>query len=106
MHIKKSSGALGAEITRFDTRDVNQKAAQQIYEAFLENLILVFSNQDLTPDQQIKFNEYFGESKSSQDHLFMTLNSAICLATVRADKVCQMMVQPILGLFSRHSMKN
>ena len=37
--------------------------------------MVVFRNQDLTPDQQIKFNEYFGEVEVTwpRTTLFMTL---------------------------------
>lgn len=61
MQINKLSGALGTEITGLDVKEVNQKTGQQVYVAFVEHLMLVLTNQNLTPDQQIKFNEYFGE---------------------------------------------
>ena len=61
MQINKLFCALGAEITGLDVREVNLKTVQQIYLAFVEHLMLVLRKQDLTPDQQINLNEYFGD---------------------------------------------
>ena len=61
MQINKLSGVLGAEITDLNVREANQKTAQQIYQSFLEYLIIVFRKQDRTLDQKIRVNEYFGE---------------------------------------------
>lgn len=82
MQINKLSDALGAEITDLDVREVSQKTAEEIYEAFLEHQILVFRNQDLTPDQQIKFSEYFGEVEVhlAKDHLHPDTDKVILIS--------------------------
>jgi alpha-ketoglutarate-dependent taurine dioxygenase len=52
---------LGAEITDFDCRPVPEPKTQQaIVTALHEHQVLVFRNQDLSPDQQIAFSEAFG----------------------------------------------
>ena len=110
MHIKKLSGAPGAEITGFDIREVNQKAAQQIYEAFLEHLILVFRNQDLIPDQQIKFNGYFVdvEVHLAKDHpLPDTGGKAVYVSqrfAVRIRAMSDYEPNAILGSLFRHQL--
>lgn len=61
MLCNKLFGAIGAQITGFDVREVNQKTAQQIYQSFLEYLMTGLRNQDVAPDQRIRVSEYFGE---------------------------------------------
>ena len=61
MLCNKLFGAIGAQITGFDVREVNKTTAQQIYQSFLKHLITVFRSRDLTPDQKIRVRECFGE---------------------------------------------
>ena len=61
MLCNKLFGTIRAQITGFDIREVNQKTAQQIYQSFLEYLMIVLRNQDLAPDQRIRASENCGE---------------------------------------------
>ncbi len=55
------SDLMGAEITEFDCREpVDAKTRDAIIEALYRHQILVFREQDLTPEQQIAFSEAFG----------------------------------------------
>jgi alpha-ketoglutarate-dependent taurine dioxygenase len=55
------SSLMGAEITGFDCREpVDAKLRDAIIEALYRHQILVFREQDLTPEQQIAFSEAFG----------------------------------------------
>jgi taurine dioxygenase len=60
--LRPLSHALGAEIIGVDlTRPVSDAVFGQIEQAFLASGILLFRNQDLTPEQHIAFSRRFGE---------------------------------------------
>ncbi len=60
--VRRLSHGLGAEITGVDLRKpLDQAAAAEVRRAWLENLVIVFPGQDLTPAQQIAFGRLFGE---------------------------------------------
>jgi taurine dioxygenase len=60
--IRPVAGALGAEILGVDlAAGLASAQAQQIHEAFVEHHVLFFRDQELTPEQQVKFTELFGE---------------------------------------------
>jgi taurine dioxygenase len=71
MQINRLSNALGAEVIGIDVSDIDEATFNEIHEAFLEHLILVFRDQDLTQLQQIKFSEHYGEVEVhlALDHL-------------------------------------
>lgn len=53
--------AAGAQISGIDLREPLSNAQhQQIYDAWLKHIVLVFPGQDLTPAQQIAFSRRFG----------------------------------------------
>ncbi len=60
MELVTLSGALGAEVRGVDLAAINQAEAAAIRDAYHENLMLVFRDQDLAPDAQIRFTELFG----------------------------------------------
>jgi taurine dioxygenase len=60
--VKPLSPALGAEIEGLDLReDLPAATAAAIIEAWHENLVLLFRDQSLSEDDQIRFARHFGE---------------------------------------------
>ncbi len=61
---------IGAEIRGLDLGRVDDDAFRRIYDAWLEHLLLVFPEQNLTDDQQIAFARRFGglEIHPSREH--------------------------------------
>jgi taurine dioxygenase len=56
------SGALGAEISGIDlSQPLDNKTFSDIYQAFLDHLVIFFRDQDITPDQQKAFSQRFGK---------------------------------------------
>ena len=61
LEIKPLSPALGAEISGVDLRDeLSAETVRKIIDAWHENLVLLFRNQDLSEDDQIRFARHFG----------------------------------------------
>lgn len=60
MKVRQLNGALGAEISGVDLGRLDEAAGAAIREAYHENLVLVFPDQDLPPGAQVKFTELFG----------------------------------------------
>lgn len=48
-------------ITGVDLRNINDSSARDIRQAFLDNQVVFFRDQDLTPDDFLKFTSYFGK---------------------------------------------
>ena len=60
--INPVSGALGAEISGVDlSQPLDNKTFSDIYQAFLDHLVIFFRDQKLTPDQQKTFSQRFGK---------------------------------------------
>jgi alpha-ketoglutarate-dependent taurine dioxygenase len=60
--VEKISGALGAEISGVDlAQDLDDDAIGEIRQALVENCVIFFRNQRLTPEQHIAFGRHFGE---------------------------------------------
>lgn len=57
---KPLSGSLGAEIRGIDLADLDDADFKAVHAAFLEFHVLVFRDQELTPDQQIAFGRRWG----------------------------------------------
>ena len=56
------SGALGAEITGVDlSQPLDNKTFSDIYQAFLDHLVIFFRDQVITQDQQKAFSQRFGK---------------------------------------------
>ena len=61
IEIKPLSPALGAEIAGVDLRDeLSTATVAEIVDAWHEHLVLLFRNQDLSEDDQIRFARHFG----------------------------------------------
>ena len=58
--VEPIAGALGAEVGNVDLANVNQAVINEIREAFTRYHVLVFRDQDLAPQAQKDFAEYFG----------------------------------------------
>ncbi|MGH2509397.1 MAG: TauD/TfdA dioxygenase family protein [Ktedonobacteraceae bacterium] len=60
--LRKLSYALGAEICEFDVaRPIDEQSFGDIYRTFLDYGVLLFRNQNITPEQHIAFSRHFGE---------------------------------------------
>ncbi|MCX7355248.1 MAG: TauD/TfdA family dioxygenase [Alphaproteobacteria bacterium] len=60
--VKKLCGAAGAEIGGVDlSKPLESETAAEIHRAFLENSVVAFRDQDLSPERQIAFTEIFGK---------------------------------------------
>ena len=73
MKISSLSDVIGAEVTGLDlSRPLSKSELDDVYQAFLDNLVLVFRGQNLTPLEQVAFSEYFGslewQENSKQTH--------------------------------------
>ncbi|MBP02948.1 MAG: taurine dioxygenase [Rhodospirillaceae bacterium] len=61
MKISRFKAAFGAEVTELDcSRIIDEETLCMLKEAFLEYSLLVFRNQNLTPDQQVLFSKNWG----------------------------------------------
>ena len=61
IEVKPIAGALGAEISGVDLRDIDDATFDDIHDAWLEHQVVFFRDQDITPEQQIAFSKRFGE---------------------------------------------
>jgi taurine dioxygenase len=67
--------AAGAEISGIDLRTpLSDAQHRQIYDAWLEHIVLVFPRQDLTPEQQIAFSRRFGALDGHESQAPSTLH--------------------------------
>jgi len=62
MKIDPVSPALGARITGIDlSKDLSSEAFEAIHRAWLDHLVLIFPDQDLTEEEQVRFARLWGE---------------------------------------------
>lgn len=62
LRVQKLAYALGAEVAGLDlTRPVDERTFAQLRALWLDNLVLVFPDQDITMQQHIEFSSGFGE---------------------------------------------
>ena len=62
MKIQKVAGALGAQVNGVDLRQpISPDLAASIRQALLDHLVIFFRDQDLTPDQFMRFAEPMGQ---------------------------------------------
>ena len=62
MEIIPTGGALGAEIRSVDvSKPLAPAAVVRLEEAILQHLLLVFREQSLTEEEQVRFSRYFGD---------------------------------------------
>lgn len=61
IEVKRIAGALGAEISGVDlTRPLTDELYSEIYQAFLENQVIFFRDQHMTPEQFLAFARRWG----------------------------------------------
>jgi len=61
IEVKRLAGALGAEIFNIDlSKPLSDELLGEIYTAFVENQVIFFRDQDLTPDQYLAFAKRWG----------------------------------------------
>jgi taurine dioxygenase len=60
VNVRPLSDALGAEIGGVDVREVDDAQFRAIHAAWLDHLVLLFRDQQLDPDAQIRFSRRFG----------------------------------------------
>ena len=66
MKIVKLTGVIGAELLDVDiSRDLSSQKISDIRQALLENKVIFFRGQQLSPEQHIAFTEKFGEISRS-----------------------------------------
>ncbi len=71
LQIEPIAGALGAEVSDVDLRSLDTELVGQIRAAFVDHQVLVFRDQELTPDDQVAFGRHFGELDT---HPFVEMN--------------------------------
>ena len=59
--VQPIAGACGALISGVDLGNIDDETFAEVYEAWLEHLVVFFRDQKLTPEQQIAFAKRFGE---------------------------------------------
>lgn len=62
LRVERLSNALGAEVRGLDlSRPLDQEQRRELHQLWLEHMVLLFREQDLTPEQLIDFSRNFGE---------------------------------------------
>ena len=61
IEVKPVAGALGAEVHGVDLAEVDDDTFAEIRSALLENLVIFFRDQDITPEQQLDFARRWGD---------------------------------------------
>jgi alpha-ketoglutarate-dependent taurine dioxygenase len=61
MQVTKMAAPLGAIVDDLDVRSVDESTASKLNELFCQHHVLVFPNQQLTPDDQVAFAQHWGE---------------------------------------------
>ncbi|HET8997830.1 MAG TPA: TauD/TfdA family dioxygenase [Acetobacteraceae bacterium] len=62
LEVRRIAGSLGAEIDGVDlSQDLPQDVLAELRAALLDNLVIFFRNQNLTPEQQLRFARRWGD---------------------------------------------
>ena len=84
---------LGAEVTGIDLREVlDKETADRIYAAWLDHIVLVFRDQELSKDEQLAFASHFGSvgdratPKDLQNEVANGYDGRIMLVTNQRDE--------------------
>jgi taurine dioxygenase len=59
--VKPLAGGLGAEISGVDLRTIDDETFAEVYDAWLEHLVVFFREQKLSPEEYIAFSKRFGD---------------------------------------------
>jgi alpha-ketoglutarate-dependent taurine dioxygenase len=74
------SPAIGAEIVGVDlSRPMSDATFAKVLDCWHENLVILFRDQDLTEDDQVRFGERFGPPAVSHTRRYTTKNPAVML---------------------------
>jgi taurine dioxygenase len=72
--------AIGAEIIGVDlSQPMNDATFAKVLETWHQNLVILFRDQDMTEDDQVRFGERFGPPAVSHTRRFTTKNPAVML---------------------------
>ncbi len=84
---------IGAEVTGIDLRTpLAQSAIDEIYQAWLDHVVLIFRNQSLSKDEQVAFANQFGDvgiratPKDAQNEVANGYDGSIMLVTNQRDE--------------------
>ena len=67
INVEEMSPACGAIIEGIDlSQDLTNRQFDEIHEALLDRTVIVFRDQNITPDQQVAFSRRFGEPQPSE----------------------------------------
>jgi taurine dioxygenase len=67
INVEEMSPACGAIIEGIDlSQDLTNRQFDEIHEALLDRTVIVFRDQNMTPDQQVAFSRRFGEPQPSE----------------------------------------
>lgn len=58
--VKPLAGALGAEVEGVDIKNLDDETFAELYQAWLDNLVVFLRDQDITPEEQVAFAKRFG----------------------------------------------
>ena len=62
IEVRKLNPMIGAEIHGVDlSRSLSNRQAEEIHQAWMDNLVIVFRDQQLTVDQHLEFARHFGQ---------------------------------------------
>ncbi|MGI9423251.1 MAG: TauD/TfdA dioxygenase family protein [Hyphomicrobiaceae bacterium] len=61
IEVKPLAGALGAEVDGVDIANLDDDTFRELYQAWLDHLVLFLRNQTITPEQQVAFAKRFGD---------------------------------------------
>ncbi|MGA0217810.1 MAG: TauD/TfdA dioxygenase family protein [Ilumatobacteraceae bacterium] len=59
--VEPISGALGAEVSGVDMRDLDDELVAELRQAWMDHLVIFFRDQELTPQQHVEYGRAFGE---------------------------------------------
>lgn len=87
VRVKPLSPALGAEIIGVDlSQDLDDDRFGQILDAWHENLVILFRNQDLSEEAEVRFAERFGPLATIHTQQFASRHPAVMLiSNIRED---------------------
>jgi taurine dioxygenase len=85
--VNRISGALGAEISDVDlSQKLDDEVIGEIREALVDNCVIFFRNQNLTPEQHLAFGRRFGELQIHEFVAGMAENAEILEVRKDADE--------------------
>ncbi len=59
--VKPMAGALGAEVEGVDLKNLDDQTFKELYQAWLDHLVVFLRDQDITPEEQVAFAKRFGD---------------------------------------------